>query len=96
MNEVIIYSTPRGYRFQLPYAPSQAMLGGLKAFIPGYIHGSKGDDWRSFPSDKLNDVISFLQYWLTDSPRGDGINRIGKPCYGVRVAAGSETAALAA
>lgn len=89
--EIIIEASPRGYRFSLPEwcAPCPNAVFGFRQLIKGY---DRDKQVRSFPAEKLADVLEFLNYWYVEANTaiGDSYNRNGGKRCSVRVAEAAE------
>ena len=88
--EIVITPSPRGYRFKLPEycAPCPDAVRGLKqmSFL-GYHKAEMGREaYRTFPADKLDKVVDFLNYWYVEpNPLMPTLNRNGGRLIAVRV-----------
>ena len=78
MNEILIYSSERGYRVEFPYKPSSSAIRGFHSLKMVWQKAEGGVKWL-IPADKLAEAIDFICYWFTEHPQ------LGRERYGVRV-----------
>lgn len=77
-NEIVIVQTPRGYRVNFPYKPSDKAIRGFHG-IGMTWQGTGTNVYWSIPANRLSDALDFIGYWYTANPIP------GQPHYGVRV-----------
>jgi len=83
MNEIIITPSPRGYRVEFPFCPSQDAIRGFHAIGMAWRNSPGSSVTWSIPADKLDEAIERIHYWYGEPVSGE--SRLKQVCYGVRV-----------
>jgi len=84
MNEIIITPSPRGYRVEFPYKPSDDAIRGFHAIGMAWRNSPGSSVTWAIPADKLAEAIERIRYWYGEPVGGE--SRLKQVCYGVRVA----------